>query len=87
MMELRKLLLGATATAGLLAISAVNASAAVVCVGPVCWHTHETYEYPPDAHVVVHPDDWRWGRDEHYTWREHEGRGYWRGDHWIEIER
>jgi hypothetical protein len=86
-MEMRKPLLGAMTAAGLLALPAVSASAAVVCTGPVCWHTHETYEYPPDARVVVHPDDWRWGRDEHYTWREHEGRGYWRGDHWIEIER
>jgi hypothetical protein len=32
----------------------------------------------------VHPDDWRWGANEKYTWREHEGRGYWRGDKWME---
>ena len=75
--------LGATAAAGLLAASAVSASAAIVCAGPVCWHTHEAYDYPPDARVVVHPDEWRWGREEHYTWREHEGRGYWRGDRWM----
>jgi hypothetical protein len=60
-MDVRKFLLGATAAAGLLAASAVSASAAIVCAGPVCWHTHETYDYPPDARVVVHPDDWRWG--------------------------
>jgi hypothetical protein len=23
-----------------------------------------------------------WG--EHFSWREHEGRGYWRGDRWTE---
>ena len=69
-MDVRKFLLGATAAAGLLAASAVSASAAIVCAGPVCWHTHEAYDYPPDARVVVHPDEWRWGREEHYTWRE-----------------
>jgi hypothetical protein len=36
------------------------------------------------ANVVVHPNDWRWGPQEHYSWREHEGRGYWRGDRWME---
>jgi hypothetical protein len=82
-MDVRKFLLGATAAAGLLAASAVSASAAIVCAGPVCWHTHEAYDYPPDARVVVQPDEWRWGREEHYTWREHEGRGYWRGDRWM----
>jgi hypothetical protein len=60
-MEMRKFLLGATAAAGNLAVTAVNASAAIVCAGPVCWHTHEAYNYPPDARLVVHPDDWRLG--------------------------
>jgi hypothetical protein len=27
-------------------VSAVSASAAIVCSGRVCWHTHERYEYP-----------------------------------------
>jgi hypothetical protein len=66
-MDARKFLLGVTAAAGLLAVSVVNGSAAIVCAGPVSWRTHEAYDYPPDARVVVHPDDWRWGRDEHYT--------------------
>ena len=57
--------------------------AAIACVGPVCWHSHEAYEYPPTAGVVVHGDDWRWGPKEHYSWREHEGRGYWKGDSWT----
>jgi hypothetical protein len=83
-MDMRKFLVGAMAAAGLLAVSLVNASAAIVCAGPVCWHTHETYDYPPNAGVVVHPDDWRWGKDERYTWHEHEGRGYWRGERWME---
>lgn len=33
--------------------------------------------------VVVHEDDWKWGPSEKYTFREHEGRGYWRGDTWT----
>jgi len=68
---------------GALAISAANASAAIVCSGHACWHTHETFDYPPGARVVVHPDDWRWGAHERFVWREHEGRGYWRGGRWV----
>ena len=52
--------------------------------GSVCWHTHEAYDYAPTAGVVVHPDNWRWGAHEHYSWREHEGRGYWNGDKWMD---
>ena len=84
MTSLNKALLDALAGASLLAVSAVNASAAIVCSGGACWHTHEAYDYPPAAGVVVHPDDWRWGSHEHYSWREHEGRGYWHGDRWTE---
>jgi hypothetical protein len=79
-----KLLLSGIAAAGVLAGSAVTASAEISCVGPVCWHTSERYEYPADANVVVHPNDWRWKEGEHYSWREHEGRGYWRGERWME---
>jgi len=32
--------------------------------------------------VVIHEDDWKWKRHEKYRWREHEGRGYWRGSRW-----
>jgi hypothetical protein len=83
MNSLSKALLGAAAVGGLLALSAATASAAIVCSGRVCWHTQEAYEYPAGARVVVHPDDWRWGPREHYAWREHEGRGYWRGSRWV----
>lgn len=69
--------------AGLVIISAASASAAVVCSRSVCWHTREAYEYPAAARAVVHPDDWRWGPHERYSWREHEGRGYWRGGKWV----
>jgi hypothetical protein len=78
---LRKILLGAIAGAGVLAFSAVGASAAVVCNGNVCWHVKEHYDYPPAAGVVVHEDTWSPGPD--VTIREHEGRGYWKGDAWT----
>ena len=84
MTSLNKALLGAAMGAGILAFAAISASAAIVCNDSVCWHTHEAYEYPPNAGVVVHPDDWRWGPGERFTWREHEGRGYWRGERWME---
>jgi hypothetical protein len=83
-MALSKILCSAVIGAGALAFSAAGAQAAIVCTNTVCWHTHEVYRYPPDAHVIVHPDTWRWGAGEHFTWREHEGRGYWRGDRWTE---
>jgi hypothetical protein len=76
----KKVVLATVLGAGALALSALNASAAIVCTGPVCWHTHEAYDYPPDARVTVHEDTWKAGPG--VTFREHEGRGYWRGDKW-----
>jgi hypothetical protein len=67
---------------GLLAASASMASAAVVCSGNTCWHAHSRYHYPPGAGVVVHRDNWRGGPG--ITFREHEGRGYWHGENWVE---
>ena len=83
MTSVSKTLLGAAMGAGVLVFSVVSASAAIVCTGNVCWHAHESYDYPADARVIVHPDDWRWGPGEHFAWREHEGRGYWRGERWT----
>ena len=42
-------------SAGFLAATAMNASAAIVCTGNVCWHTHERYDYPPGARVTKSP--------------------------------
>ena len=81
---LSKTLASTAVAAGFLAASTMGASAAVACSGNVCWHTHESYAYPPDARVVIHDDNWRWGPRERYVFREHEGRGYWRGDRWTE---
>ena len=79
---LGKTLTGAAIGAGLLAASAVSASAAIACRGNVCWHTHETYAYPPEARVIIHDDNWHWGPRDRYVFREHEGRGYWSGNSW-----
>jgi hypothetical protein len=79
--------MGALLGAGVLALSTASGSAAIVCSGKVCWHTQKRHEYPPGARVIVHSDDWRWRRREHYVWREHEGRGYGRGGRWVEFWR
>jgi hypothetical protein len=60
------------------------ASAAVVCNGEgACWHSKEAYQYRPEWGITVHPDAWAWGPNEHYAWREHDGRGYWRSGVWV----
>lgn len=70
------------AAVGTLCLSQAS-NAAVVCNSDGdCWHAHETYAYPPDAGIVVHPDAWRWGPEAHYKWHEHEGRGFWGHDGW-----
>lgn len=79
---LNKMATVAFAGAAVLAMAA-PATAAIVCSGDVCWHTHEAYDYPPDARVVVHEDSWKWGPTERFSFREHEGRGYWRGHDWV----
>lgn len=83
-MSLSKSLIGAAVGVGVLAFSAVTASAAIVCSKNVCWHIKEHYNYPPSAGVVIHDDDWKAGPG--ITFREYEGRGYWSGDRWTEFE-
>jgi hypothetical protein len=80
---LRKILSAAAIGAAVVATSTFSASAAIVCQGNVCWHTHEAYDFPHEAGVVVHEDNWRWGPKEKFSFREHEGRGYWRGEKWV----
>lgn len=79
------LLAAATAVIGLggIAMTSAPASAAVVCNGDTCWHTHSAYHYPAGVGVVVHDDHWRWGPHDHYAWHEHAGRGYWRDGVWV----
>ena len=81
---MKKLLLTAALGASALALSIGSAGAVIVCNEDDCWHARERYSYPPDAHLRVHPDDWKWGSSDRFRWREHEGRGYWRGDDWVE---
>jgi hypothetical protein len=79
---------GATAVIGAAAIvaSSAPASAAIACNNRgECWHVRGDYAYRPEFGVVVHPDGWRWGRREHFRWREHAGRGYWRDGVWIQF--
>ena len=65
---------------------ATSAQAAIVCNREgECWHVKNRYAYRNEWGLVVHPDGWRWRRHEHFIWREHEGRGYWRNGVWIEF--
>jgi hypothetical protein len=67
-----------------LALSAVSASAEIVCNREgECWHVKGHYEYRGEWGIVVHPDSWSWGRGENYRWHEHAGRGYWNHGRWI----
>lgn len=78
--------LGAAAALGVtaLAIAATSASAAIVCNREgECWHVPRAEVYRPEFGVVVHPNSWRWGPREHFVWREHPGRGYWRNGVWV----
>lgn len=79
-----KLLAMITFGTGALLASVGSASAGVSCIGPMCWHTTDRYEYPSESRVVVHEDTWKPAADAHVTWREHAGRGYWRDDKWVE---
>ncbi len=85
MTKLRTLLIGTATGAAVLAFAATSASAAIICSGDVCWHAKERYTYPPEARVTIHEDSWKWGPSDHYSWREHAGRGYWRGDAWTDF--
>jgi hypothetical protein len=80
---LKKILSTAAIGVALIAISTFGASAAIVCQRDVCWHTHEAYDFPHEAGVVVHEDNWHRGPHEHFRFREHEGRGCWRGGRWM----
>jgi hypothetical protein len=81
-----KVMLAATAAAAGLCLGASAASAEIVCNSEnQCWHAHRHYNYQPGWGIAVHPDNWRWGSTEQYTWREHRGRGYWRNGAWVKF--
>jgi len=69
-----------------LTLVATTASAAIVCNAEgYCWHVRRHFHYLPAWGLVVHPNSWRWGPNERYVWREHRGRGYWRGRVWVRF--
>ena len=78
-----KALVAAAIGTAALSLSAATAFADVVCNGNVCWHVKERYTYPKDSRVIVHEDTWKPGPS--VTIREHEGRGYWRDNAWVDF--
>lgn len=81
-----KAALVAAAALGGVSFAATSASAAVVCnAANECWHVRGHYRYRPEWNVVVHPNNWRWADTDHYRWREHRGRGYWRDGVWVRF--
>jgi hypothetical protein len=70
---------------GVLAFGATSASAAIVCnEDGDCWKTQERYTYPPEAGVRIYADDWTWGPNDKYRWRDpRPGPGYWSKGLWV----
>jgi len=86
MNRVTKLTLAALVSAGTLTLTAVGASAAIVCNNDgACWHTDKDYTFRPEFGLTIHPNDWKWKEGEKHMWREHKGRGYWQGDMWKEF--
>jgi hypothetical protein len=79
-----KRLLGTAIGAAALALTAASASAEVACSGDVCWHVKDKISYPAESKVIVREDSWKPGPT--VKFHEHEGRGYWRGETWVEIK-
>lgn len=81
----------AIAVAALMGVASVNlistnASAAVVCnEDGDCWHTQTDETYAPSLGLSVHQNDWKWKDGERHAWREHEGKGYWKGGSWTGL--
>ena len=87
MNRLRRFRSCAALGAGVLILSAAQASAAIVCKGKAGWHAHEACRYAGRPVTVFHADDWRWGRTDQYQWRlEHGRRGYLRGNKLIWVD-
>jgi len=86
MKTIAKLTSAALLGAAAVAITATSASASVVCNREgECWHARNAYQYRAEYGIVVHPDGWAWGTNEHYRWHEHHGRGYWHSGVWIKF--
>jgi hypothetical protein len=53
--------------------------------GPQLLAARDAYDYPHGAGITVHEDNWRLDPRERFTFREHEGRGYRHGGHWVTV--
>jgi hypothetical protein len=83
-MKFRTFALGTIAAAAAVIGLAAPASADVACNRHGdCWHTSDHYNYHRSWGIRVHDDGWKWRGRDHYRWREHEGRGYWRNGAWV----
>jgi len=72
--------------AGGIVASVAPASAFIACNRRGdCWHVQDRVRYPRSAGITIHPDDWHWGRRDHFQFHEHDGRGYWRGGVWMQF--
>ena len=81
-----KIAFAALIGAGALAITSAGASARTVCNEEGdCWHATTDYDYQPAFGLTVHPNDWKWKEGEKHAWREHDGKGYWKGGSWKEF--
>ena len=88
-MKLKTLVLGAVASAAMLAGMAGSASAYIACNHDGdCWHTEGHYA-APGVRYDYHPDDWyfhhHWDGDRNHYRDYHEGRGYYRSGVWIGL--
>ena len=69
-----------------LAMMTTSASARIVCnEDGDCWHAKTDYDYQPTFGLSVHGDDWKWKEGEKHAWREHDGKGYWKGKDWKDF--
>ena len=83
-MSLKKLAAATFLAGAALAVTASSASAWIVCNAEgECWHAHHRWGYHNEWGIVIHPDGWAWGPNDHYVWHEHDGRGYWHNHIWI----
>ena len=88
-MKIKSLFLAAAtaaiAGAGLVAVT-TPAAAYIVCNREgECWHVRDRVTYKPEFGVVIHEDNWKWGKHEKFKWHEHEGHGYWRSGIWVGL--
>jgi len=84
MNTLRNFAFGALISMSTVTLISAGASAGIVCNQEGdCWHAQTEYQYQPAFGVTVHQNDWKWKENEKHAWREHEGRGYWKGGTWM----